>query len=973
MSIEEVLRNELTGQQYEAAIDTNAEVLCLACAGSGKSTTLAYRISRLLCEGEPPESIVAITFTEKAAEAIKHKIAQTLPKVGLNAELLGAMFIGTVHSFAKNLLGELNAIYRQFEVLDPNRLILYLISRYGELSLQSLKDDRNKNYFQTITAVSDAWSQHNNEVLNNDDVVAEDPVLGSVLDNLKNSLIRDQFIDYSLMIRRALEELQINNEATQRSIAHLKHIMVDEYQDTYPLQDRLFSLLHARTSTLFVVGDDDQAVYGWNGADVSNIMEFSTKYPNCSQHTLSVNFRSTNIIVDSSSGFISRQLGTQRMDKNPQSFHDNDAKPNQVGKIIFDTREMEAGWVAERIQFLIGKSYQEKDGTVRGLTPGDFAILMKSTISNEQDGNPRHFSFSNELRARTIDSFVESEGSIFNYDSVNLLKDTFELLRNNDLNRPLLNDFFNSQIVPIFPNAHFNDVSRVLTEWQRNIHGPGRRKVKPQQLLHDVLEAFNFAVTPFDHMEFHAIGQFSKIMNDVESVYFSIDTSYRFQSILNFLNHLVNPITSDDYETSSSNILQRPNAVFISTIHKAKGLEFPVVFLVDVQTGRFPGSNRRYNGWIPQRLMQSAINRGAYHNNREGEIRVFYTGITRAERYLYVTGCRRLPGGTRTNTESVFSQELRHDGIIEDMNELPTNITDVEQRSRIDENVMPTSFSDIRYYLTCPKNYQFRKIYGFNPIVPDLYGYGLTIHTSIGKLHQDFRDSNPTVDDAEEIVRGTFHLKHVPPSNDPGNNPGPYERGLDKAIEVVRKYVDDYGEEFVQEKQIEQRFEIPAKQAIISGSIDLLVREDSEGNILDAKVIDFKSIAEPGDEERLDWVDLSLQVQLYAKAANEVLGRNAQTGAVHLLRDNQRVGIPISSDAINAAILNIEWAVDKIISEEFPARPESSKCDQCDYKALCPKVPEQFGNDNLPLPIFVPENISETPIMVKAFSQFSVR
>lgn len=971
MSIQDILRQDLTPEQCSAAMDTGNEVLCLACAGSGKSTTLAYRIARLLEQGEPSESLVAITFTEKAAESIKLKVAQTLPKVGLNPELLGAMFIGTVHSFGKNLLGELDAVYRQFEVLDENRFILYLISRYGDIGLHRIQAERGSKYFPTIKAVLDAWSQLNNEAFNTDDIAAYDRTLAEILSNIKDRLHRDQFIDYSLMIRIIVDALENNDPRIERATTHLKHIMIDEYQDTYPLQDRLFRGLHNSTKTLFVVGDDDQAIYGWNGADVSNIIEFANRYPGCNQHTLSTNFRSTSLIVDSASGFVARQLGAQRMTKNPEAHDENNQQPNQLGKFFFDTRADESEWVADRIQYLIGKSYNDR-GTIRGLCPGDFAILMKSTLSNENDGNPRHTAFTNALRARGIETYIESEGSIFNYDSVIVLREAFELLRENNLNREILLKFYDTRIRPIFPNADFNTVSKVLSDWQRDIHQPGRRKVKPQQLVHDILESFNIAETEFSLMEMHAIGQFSKIMNDVESVYFSIDTTQRFTSILNFLNYLANPITSDDYEASSRTVLQRPNAVFVSTIHKAKGLEFPVVFVVDVQSGRFPGNRRNYNGWLPQNIMQNAINRGAYQNNREGDIRLFYTAITRAERYLYITGSRLLPGGVRTNTRSIFEQELIHKNITDDENLLPDGLNKAVQIPRVDEHIMPTSFSEIRYYLNCPKNYQFRKIFGFNPIVPDLYGYGLTIHTAIGKLHQEYTDQAPTADEAERVTRNTFHLKHVPPANDPDKNPGPYERGLEKAVEVVTKYTKDYQEEFTMDRQVEQRFEIPASQTIISGAIDLLIRQDTEGNILNAKVIDFKSINEPEDEDQLDWIDLSLQVQLYAKAAHEVLGHNARTGSVHLLRDNLRVNVPISEDAISAAITNIEWGVDKIIGGDFPMRPHEHKCVRCDFQALCAKRSEEFLNNNTPPPIYVPESVSEEPIMIKAFSQFQV-
>ncbi|HZV70697.1 MAG TPA: ATP-dependent DNA helicase [Saprospiraceae bacterium] len=970
MKIYEILQNDLTSEQYEAAIDSANEVLCLACAGSGKSTTLAYRIARLLAEGESPESLVAITFTEKAAESIKLKVAKTLPKVGLSPELLGAMFIGTVHSFGRYLLGELDALYRQFEVLDQNRFILYLISRYGEIGIHRLRSERNANYFQTIKAVSDAWSQLNNEALSAQDIEIDDSTLSQVLTNIHNCLQRDQFIDYSLMLRIIVDAIENKDPRIERATKQLKHIMVDEYQDTYPLQDKLFRGLHKNTQTLFVVGDDDQAIYGWNGADVSNIMNFSLRFPNANSHTLSINFRSTNLIVDSTSGFIHRQLGSQRMTKNPQAYASNNSEPTQLGKFFFDSRNEEADWIADRIQSLLGKAYNDK-GQIRGLSPADFAILMKSTLSSERDGQPRHAAFTNALRARGIEPYIESEGSIFDYNTVQVLKESFDLLRDNNLSREILQNFYDNRILTAFPNANFDTVSSVLSAWQRDIHQPGRRKVKPQQLVHDILEAFNIAHTEFSEMEMHSIGQFSKIMNDVESVYFSIDTTARFHSILNFLSYLANPITSDDYEANSRSVLQRPNAVFISTIHKAKGLEFPVVFVVDVQSGRFPGKRKSFAGWLPQNIMQFAINRGAYQNNREGEIRLFYTAITRAERYLYISGCMNLPGGIRSNNRSVFEQDLLNDSITDDPIVLPNGLINIEQVPRVDENVMPTSFSEIRYYLNCPKNYQFRKIYGFNPIVPDLYGYGLTIHTAIGKLHQEYSDETPSIQEVEKITRDTFHLKHVPPSNDPINNPGPYERGLEKAVEVVRQYVEDYGNEFKIARQVEQRFEIPASQTIISGAIDLLVKEDPDGNIIEVNVIDFKSMSEPEDNELLDWIDLSLQVQLYAKAANEVLGHNSKTGAVHLLRDNIRIHIPITDEAISAAIKNIEWGVDKIISGDFPMRPEQSKCELCDFKALCSKIPEQFTDSNIPPPIHIPFSISEAPLLVKAFSQFT--
>ena len=137
MNIDQVLQSELTQEQYDAAVDPAKEVLCLACAGSGKSRTLAYRIARLLAQGVQPDGVVAFTFTEKAAESIKRRVSQALQAAGLDPTILGAMYIGTIHAYCQRVLADIDPTYRQYDVLDENRLKLYMISRYPQLGLQS--------------------------------------------------------------------------------------------------------------------------------------------------------------------------------------------------------------------------------------------------------------------------------------------------------------------------------------------------------------------------------------------------------------------------------------------------------------------------------------------------------------------------------------------------------------------------------------------------------------------------------------------------------------------------------------------------------------------------------------------------------------------------------------------------------------------------------------------------------------------
>ncbi len=345
MSIEQVLRSELTTEQYDAVLDSAREILCLACAGSGKSRTLAFRTARLIASGEEPEGIVAFTFTEKAAESIKRRVSQALRAAGLDSTVMGAMYIGTIHAYCQRILGEMDAVYRQYDVLDENRLKLYLISRFARFSLQNFRvRARNGSYFDTIKQVSEAWKTANDELLDFNAISAEDTEIGDLLARLREELRADQYIDFSMMIRNVVEAIRNGERGVESGIGQLRHLMVDEYQDINPCQEELIRLLHQRSQTLFVVGDDDQSIYAWRGADVSNILDFQRRYPRCSIRTLSHNFRSTEPIVQASDAFVAATLGPSRMPKNPIAA--NNRAPQDFRVLWFPDRTSEAEWVA---------------------------------------------------------------------------------------------------------------------------------------------------------------------------------------------------------------------------------------------------------------------------------------------------------------------------------------------------------------------------------------------------------------------------------------------------------------------------------------------------------------------------------------------------------------------------------------------------------------------------------------------------
>lgn len=953
MTTQEILRANLTDEQYEAVVDDSRHILCLACAGSGKSRTLAYKIAYLVSKGENPESIVAFTFTEKAAESIKRRVAEALRKFDLPANYIGAMFIGTLDSFCQKLLGDINAKYRQYDILDRNGLILFLMSRFHQIGL---RHGEGRYFKENIIPIADAWQTMNNENIDLADIEQYDVTLFNRLTKLSEILDRDGYMDFSFAIRLGVQELKKITDKANSYIAKFKYLLVDEYQDINPIQEEFIKTLAGHLDMLLVVGDDDQSIYGWRGANVQNILTFHKRYADVAVHRLLVNFRSTAAIVDGANKFVQRTISLVRLAKEIKSHSDGNIQ--DLRKLWFDDREEEAEWVAQRIESLIGTTYIEynADGTEkrrRGLTYGDFAILLRAI--HNSNGDNRDKQFADSLTRHGIPFKTTGEGGIFDRPYAICVKDTMELLREAGLPREAALEFFSRRVLPIFPSANENKFIGVLNKWHQNIHAStssARRKVYPQEFLHDLIDVFN--VRDFrDETALRDLGLYSKIILDVEKTYTSIDSSYRYAEMLNFISN----IAMSSYELEAMDYLVKENAVDISTIHKVKGLEYPVVFVVDLIASRFPHRNETYKGKLPQELMLNAIDRGAYGTRLEDEARLFYTAITRAERCLYLSGSTHHPDLRRATKRSAFIADFTHPNLREEDRTLDALAEKIEPKPRFDESEFPTDYSSVKSYLTCPFSYKLATILGYNATVPELFGFGKTSHTILERLHQRFKDRAPTAEEVTEIVESTFMLKHIFPSNDPINRPGSYERAKNLVQRILTEYSQRYSADFGRLRQDEARFEISVKDALITGAIDLLLMEDSQRGIVTADVIDFKSMEAPDDIAEYDWRDMSIQVQLYSRAAKEVIGENVETGYIHTLKDNRRTAVPVDKTSVDNAIGVIEWAVRGILDGDFPMRACKKSCGNCDFKAMCAQRRQEFKNDTQPPQINTPAGL----------------
>ena len=269
----------LSPEQERVVRHRGGHLQVVACAGSGKTEAISRRISSLVVEGVEPHEIVAFTFTERAAKSLKTRIAKRIVEAKGEKYLgrTGGMYVGTIHSFCLRLLQDNVPRYGNFDVLDENRLGGLLSREHRRLDLASLG---TKHWRPILDFIK------NSDVVDNeliDSKALEGTAFGTAYLRYKETLNRYHFLTFGMLVSEAvlaLEDLFVAKKVRQ----NLKHLVVDEYQDVNPAQERLISLLAQDPVQLTVVADDDQSIYQWRGSDVGNMLGFRERYSPVTSH-----------------------------------------------------------------------------------------------------------------------------------------------------------------------------------------------------------------------------------------------------------------------------------------------------------------------------------------------------------------------------------------------------------------------------------------------------------------------------------------------------------------------------------------------------------------------------------------------------------------------------------------------------------------------------------------------------------------
>ncbi len=956
---------ELNKAQNEAVTVCEGPMMIIAGAGTGKTRVITSRIAYLINEKQVrPESILALTFTEKAADEMTERVDKIMP---LSYE--GAQ-ISTFHSFCDSVLRESGihiGIDPSFKIMNQAKQWLLIKKNLFELGLDRFRPLGNPSKFihvlinffsrlkdEDITA--DKFVNFANEIgsgaMGDDDKeeAAKLTELADVYRSYQEIKLDQNLLDFGDLQYYVLRLFEQSPATLSAYRNRFKYILVDEYQDTNYAQNKIVTMLANRHKNFTVVGDDDQSIYKWRGASLSNLISFERNFPGCKKVVLNENYRSGQKILDLSYDLI--------QNNNPDRL---EARESIDKKLIFKGENDDAivnlnhfGHYLEEIQSVTSKI---SDLSKRGFEYANIAILVRAN----QHAHP----YIEEFKRLGIPYSVRDTQSLGRFEEI---KDLIALL--NFLARPHNNVAVVRLLgLPLFgiPMAEVLDISNeAKSDDYKPIYYYLREKFKQDSIplgdSNDRIESvFNLLTDMLDFSRRHPvsriIGEFldksgyykdlkldeNKNAEKIQRIAQLIEIAYEFELDNNdnrvdtFLEYL------DSMEQAGGLISQAElpdaNAVSILTVHSAKGLEFDHVFMPSLVAQRFPATSRKDPIEIPEDLIEEDL--GEEVGNLAEERRLFYVACTRARKGLYFSYSDKYEGNKKWKI-SPFLKEVLESGIAE-VNEVQTGeMVDVERshrglsvisgESEMDEkmsfvpqvNVNQLSYSKIDAFNTCPLKYKFRYLFQIPTPTPHAANFGSSIHDTVNIFYNKVKEGVPA---SLELLREIYEKSWIGAGY------------LNKAHENARKqqgwqmmegfYQHEENNNFKVPAFMERNFRIKIGAVAFSGRIDRIDKLE-DGTY---EVIDYKT----GSSKRNINLKKDLQLSLYALASKEIFGIKVSKLSLFYLEDCSKASTSRNEEDMDSIRSELVEAANAIKQSDFEATP-GFPCGFCEYKVLCNKA-----------------------------------
>lgn len=997
--------SNLNPEQVAAITHDKGPLLIIAGAGTGKTTVVTKRIEHLILEKKiNPSNILALTFTEKAASEMETRIDQILP-YGYTS-----LWIETFHAFCDRILRQeaihigLNPSYElmneaeallflrknlfQFELDyfrpmgNPMKFLQGMLQHFSRLKDDDINPEQYLKYAQKISnsnhhhrKIDDELAQtegkrratKENELSVDPDEAKKIVELANAFQKYEELKAKEGVMDFSDLISNLLKLFRTRKNVLKQYQKQFQYVLVDEFQDTNYAQNEMAILLAGDSQNITVVGDDDQSIYRWRGAALANILQFRSHFPDATIVTLTKNYRSTQTILDSAYRLIQynnpdRLEVKENIDKKLTAMR---GIQGESIEFIYTYRvEDEAEEVAKFIR-------EEVKRTNRPYN--DFAILVRA--------NDHSAPFQRALERFRIPYQFLGPGHLFQQNEIKDLIAYLRVLANFDDAASL----YRVLTMPLFA-IESRDIAALLNYAKRNNYSLFETMEQVEKTL--VTSDGKQKITRIVEMIKKHLGQIAhetagqilfNFFQDSGLLGYYLDpktakTEREAQNVAKFFTKLqsfaanredASVFAVVDWIDLSMELGESPmaaevdlsatDAVNILTVHASKGLEFPIVFIVNLVTQRFPSRDRKEQIPVPQDLIREELPTG--DENLEEERRLFYVAMTRAKDKLILTAAKFYGEGRRERKLSPFVAEALGEDFVAKVVKNQTAFQNSQQLSLLEffntnhvtpnaekENIpsqrvsLPPityiSYSQIQTFDTCPLHYKLRYLLNVPTPLSPAISYGISVHSTLRDFFQLLRtDKSIKPQIIQELLQKNWiRAGFVGKTHE--------EKAFEQAKNMLTAFAENTLLHIPQTIALEYPFQfwinLPASKQgklKVGGRIDRIDKL-SDGRI---EIIDYKTGANVPDEKKLKE---DLQLTFYALAATEVqddiLGKNAEEIVLthYYLENNKKFSTVRSKEELNLGKERILKKVEEIQQSAFLCSG-GVFCQNCEYKMVC--------------------------------------
>jgi DNA helicase-2/ATP-dependent DNA helicase PcrA len=952
----------LNPAQRRAVLYDGGPLLIIAGAGTGKTKVITQRIARLIRSKKArPEEILAVTFTEKAASEMEARVDVLVPYTSSFVE------ISTFNSFGERVLRDcaLDVGYRpDFKLLDdvdqaiffrenlfrlsldyyrplsyPTRHIQELLDAIRRLKQEDVPPETYERYARGLAEAAATEAEK--------ETARKHTEIARIYREYQELLRREGLIDFEDQVTLVVDLFRSRPSVLEEWRGRYRHILVDEFQDTNTIQFELLKMLAAGHRNLTVVGDDDQSIFRFRGASLSNILSFEQVYPEAKRVVLTRNYRSTQAILDASYRLI-RHNNPGRLEAkdgvNKRLKADSPGKGKSLFMLTFDALSHEADRVAELVL--------EKRG--RGSPWSDIAVLVRRNA----DADP----YLRAFNMKDIPFRFSGSRGLYQQEEIKVLTAFISALTDFENSR----DLFYLALSAVYQaspydltkiagyaqkkNLSLHRVFKLIAEDGRPVEISPEAEETVKKIFSDLLFYTEMASSANAGAVVYAFLEKSGYLKSlVEKM--SLESEVRIKNIRLFFDKIRG--FSDLVENDSIHSFARyldllrevgdnpatseaepdEDAVNVLTVHKAKGLEFGTVFMVGLVEDRFPGREPREKIPVPDAILKERL-RGK-ENTLQEERRLFYVAMTRAKTSLSMTWARDY-GRKRLKKVSPFVLEALDIPRLPDEVLRATALDEIRRYAHVAERPRPAArsrppavlaLSDLRVedYLVCPLRYRFRHVMRI-PVLPHhSLVFGRVLHAAIySYLKQRMKRKPPT----EEEFLAEYARNWV------------NEGFLSREHEELRKAAGERALRMFYRREeesgrvptfLEKSFRWHEGGVRFSGRFDRVDFEE-EG----AVIIDYKSTEASSQKDADRRTADSLQMDIYALSFLKTQGLVPAETRLYFLESGLVGRARKGEKEFRRASEKIAVAAEGIRRGDFAAKPDWHNCSYCEFKTICP-------------------------------------